>query len=79
MNTKSPKSPKSPQSSRRSTPVLWSLFLAGVAAVPVVSYSVDAGQGVAVVLVAGLVALQARVALVEMERRRDRGPERITA
>lgn len=72
MNAKSPK---------HSNPVLWSLFLAGVAAVPVVSCTVDAGRGVvvALALVAGLVALQARVAIVELERRRDRGPERISA
>ncbi|KPI04828.1 hypothetical protein OK074_4492 [Actinobacteria bacterium OK074] len=77
---KSKKSQATTLAAHHSTkPVLWSLFLGGLAAAPVLSYAVDGTQGVAATIVTGLIAFQARVAIVELDRRQDRGPKHVTA
>jgi predicted lipid-binding transport protein (Tim44 family) len=74
------RTPTNTRTTHHSTkPVLWSLFLGGLAVAPVLSYAVDGTQGVAATIVTGLIAFQARVAIVELDRRQDRGPKHITA
>lgn len=67
------------KSSKHLKPVLWSLFLATLAAAPVISFFLDGLQGAATTVVAGLIALQARVVIVELEQRKDRGTDQVTA